>query len=578
MDYSKLAKEIKEKIDIVDIVSFYVKDIKKRGRNFVALCPFHSERTPSFTISREKQIFYCFGCNTGGDVITFVSKIENISIHQALKKLATIAGITIEIDDVVPETQQDKEKKLMKQINMEAATIYNTLIRSSDGKKARDFLAEKGIKEQSILNFLLGYAPKDESFLYDQLAKKYPKEILMKTSLFSFSLGRITDLFRDRIIIPIRSLSGDVIGFGARTLSDEQPKYLNSQENQIFHKRKNLFGLFNSINYLRKERKAIIVEGYFDVIMMHQYLFPITISTMGTSFTAEQAHLLKNIVDEVIFMYDSDKAGINAALKAADIAVEEGLYPKIVLLDENTDPDEFLLKNGADSMIELITSAKDIVSFKIDLIKKKHKNMTPENKVKAIEFLSETIIKEKNEIIKMEWIKKVSEAFEVDESAVKTTIENKKTRESKTIQRIKVASIQKPQIPLIEENLLEMVFKNPQIINLIKESNFDISYLESEFTKIILSFLIENPAVNPIEDILIDRFPQYHTQIIKISLNSQNIDENTLNSENIKKTLTIIEKNYLERELKKIKQSNDFSDDTIKKINDLIMRLKNLKI
>lgn len=579
MDYSKLAKEVKEKVDIVEIVSFYVKDLKKRGKNFVALCPFHSERTPSFTVSREKQIFYCFGCNSGGDVITFISKIENISIYQALKKIATIAGITIDIEDIPNETQQDKEKKLIKQINMEAAIIYNSIMKSSEGKKAMEFLSEKGIKEHSILNFLLGYAPKDETFLYNQLSKKYPKDILIKTSLFSFSLGRATDLFKDRLIIPIRSISGEIVGFGARTLSDEQPKYLNSQENQVFSKRRILFGLFNSINYLRKEKKAIVVEGYFDVIVMHQYLFPITVSTMGTSFTKEHAHILKNIIDEVIFMYDSDRAGISATLKAADIAVEEGLYPKVVLLDDKTDPDEFLTKKGPDAMIDLINSAKDIISFKIELIKKKQDNLTPENKLKAIEFLSETISKEKNEIIKMEWIKKVSEAFEVDEIAIKKTIEQK----NKNIKKTEIITPQnKSTTPLIEENLIEMIFKSHKVLQTIKENNFDISYLESDFAKIILSFLLENIKTNSIEDkledTLIEKFPQYKSEILRISLNSQNIDENTLNEENVKKTLLIIEKIHLEKELKKIKQSKDFSQDNLRRINELTIRLKNIKI
>lgn len=575
MDYSKIAREVKERVDIVEIVSFYVKDLKKRGKNFVALCPFHSERTPSFTVSREKQIFYCFGCNVGGDVITFISKIEGISNLQALKKLANIAGINIEIDDNEEETPQEKERKLIKRINMDAALIYNTLLKSSDGKKAREFLSQKDIKENSILNFMLGYAPDSEDFLYTQLSKKYPKEVLLKTSLFSTSLGKVSDIFRDRLIIPIRSLSGDVIGFGARTLTNENPKYLNTHEDFLFSKRKTLFGLFNALSYIRKERKAIVVEGYFDVIVMHQYLFPITLSTMGTAFTKEQAHMLKNFVDEVIFMFDSDRAGINAAIKAADIAVEEGLYPKIATIEEGLDPDEFLEKYGPDRMIEVIGSAIDIVSFKINLIKKKNPILPPDKKLKAIEFVSETVAKEKNEIIKMEWIKQIAQAFSVEETSVKKIVSQK----TSFLKPKKISyNASKPSLPLIEENMLEMLFKKPQLVQILK-NDFNLSYLETELARNIISSLLDIPQDLPsIEEYLINRYPQYTSEILRISLNSQNIDEEIVNEDNFKKTLLIIEKLYLEKEIKKLKAKGQINEEELKLFNTLMVRLKNLQI
>ncbi|MCX7641106.1 MAG: DNA primase [Elusimicrobiales bacterium] len=574
MDYSKIVREIKEKVDIIEVISFYVKDLKKRGKNYIALCPFHSERTPSFTVSRDKQIFYCFGCNTGGDVINFISKIENISKIQALKKLALMAGIYIDNTQLEEETPYEKEKKLIKQINMDAAIIYNSLLKSSEGKKAKEFLEEKGVKEPSILNFMLGYAPPIENFLYNSLSKKYPKDILIKTSLFSLSLGKITDVFKDRIIIPIRAISGDIVGFGARTLTNENPKYLNTQENQVFTKRKNLFGLFNSLTQLRKEKKAIIVEGYFDVIMMHQYLFPITVSTMGTSFTKEHAHILKNYVDEIILMFDSDKAGIHAAIKAADIAIEEGLYPRVILLDENTDPDELLIKKGPDVMLELMNNAPDIISFKIELIKKKNTDLSPDKKLKAIEFVCETIAKEKNEIIRMEWIKTVSKTFSIDESVIKKIILQKSNNIKSTYKK-QINIYNKSEIPLIEENLIEMILRNPSLINILKES-FDISYLESEFAKKIISYLIELKDISYIEENIISRYPNYETEILRLSLKSQNLDENIINHENFKKTLLIIEKNYLEREIKKLKENN--LQENLKLYNDLIIKLKNINI
>ncbi|MCX7905548.1 MAG: DNA primase [Elusimicrobiales bacterium] len=576
MDYFKIARDIKEKIDIVDIVSFYVKDLKKRGKNYIALCPFHSEKTPSFTVSREKQIFYCFGCNNGGDVISFVSKIENISKIQALKKLASMAGIFIDNIKLEEENPYEKERKLIKQINMEAALIYNSMLKSSEAKKAIEFLKEKGIKEQSILNFMLGYAPSYENFLYNSLSKKYPKDILIKTSLFSTSFGKLTDVFRDRIIIPIRNISGDIVGFGARTVGNENPKYLNTQENQIFIKRRNLFGLFNSLTQIRKERKAIIVEGYFDVILMHQYLFTITLSTMGTAFSQEHAHILKNYVDEIILMFDSDKAGINAAIKAADISIEEGLYPKVIVLEEGIDPDELLITKGPDAMLNLINNALDIISFKINLIKKKNTELSPDKKNKAVEFICDTIAKERNEVIRMEWIKNVSKEFSVDESIIKKIVLQKTKSKNISIQKNQITLI-KPEISIIEENLIEMLFKNPSLAEILK-NGFEISYLESEFSKKIVSFFIGLKDTLNLEEKLISQYPDYENEILRLILKSQNINDETVTPENFKKTLLIIEKNYLEKEIKKIKEKNISSLEELKKYNELILKLKNINL
>ncbi len=571
MDYSKTVKEVKERVDIVDVISFYVKDLKKRGKNYVALCPFHSEKTPSFTVTREKQIYYCFGCGAGGDVISFVSRIENISRFQALKKVAAMVGINLEIEKMIEETPLDKERKIIKQINLEVATLYNSILRSSDGKKAIYFLRERGVKDETITNFMLGYAPPSENFLYSKLSKKYSTDILMKTSLFSLSFGNPYDMFRDRVIIPIRSISGDIIGFAARTLSGENPKYLNSSENLVFSKRKNLFGLFNSLSWLRKERRVILVEGYFDVILMHQYMFTITVSTMGTAFTKEHAHMLRNFVDEIIFMFDTDQAGINAAIKASHTALEEGLYPRIALLDKNTDPDEYLLKNGADSMINIVSSAPDIVSFELELIKKKNPQLTPDIKLKSAEFICQTISKEKNEIIRMEWIKKVSHTLGIDESAIKRLLESKNNKISTQI------TLNKSEIPIIEENLLEMIFRKPQLINSIPQ-DFDLSYISSQTVKKIISYLKDEKNKDYLEEILIKKFPEDESEILKISIKSTDINEENLNEENFRKTLKIIEKMHLEREIKKLTSKPTLSNDDLRKYNELVIKLKNIKI
>lgn len=574
MDLSELARKIKDRLDIVDIISEYLSDLKKRGKNYVRICPFHSEKTPSFTVSREKQMYYCFGCGEGGDIIKFVEKYENITFFEALKKLAAKANIVIDSENIKNLSQSEKEKIIIKEMNLQASLVYQKLLKSSAGKKAMDYLTDRGLKPETIASFNLGYAPYGENIIVKELSKKYSKELLIKSGLVSVKEGNLTDYFHDRIIIPIKSYSQDIIGFGARALSPEaQPKYLNSMETPVFSKRKALFGISKAINGIRKFKKAVLVEGYFDVITLHQYMIDIAVSPLGTSFTPEQAIFLKNYIEEAIIIFDSDRAGINAAIKTANLLTEHGIYPRIVIFPENIDPDEFLIKYGIEEFINLLNDAPDVIEFKIKLIKDKNVNLSnAEEKLKVVGYICDTIKRQSNNIIRDEWIKKTSQALDINE----TIIKNYLSKNMKQVKEQISSSVQKNEFPEIELNFIQIILNNPELVNNLED--FKSEYLTSQFTKRIYEHIKENldKEENLIEN-LFNIFPEYKNTVLKLIMNDENND--IFNITNLNKTAKLIKKNYLETEWKKLKSKiNNLNEQEMEYFNKLTIELKNIKI
>jgi DNA primase len=572
MKLSEIITLIKDKIDIVDFISEYV-SLKKRGKNYVGLCPFHSERTPSFTVSREKQLFHCFGCHAGGDLIKFIMMYENITYKEAIKKLSTKAGLNITLDDVEQMSEEEKEKTDIKNINFDAAMLYSKYLKSSDGKKAREFLSRRNIKDSTIDLFNIGYAPDSYDEIFNELSKKYSKELLLKSQIVMQSSGRIIDVFRNRIMFPIKSINGDIIGFGGRTIDNEEPKYLNSSQTPVFSKGKVIFGLYNALPYIKKEKKAIIVEGYIDTVILHQYRLNNTISPLGTSLTIEQARILSNYADEVIIIFDSDRGGILASIKAADTFIEAGVYPRIVLLPQNLDPDEYIIKNGIDEMLNLINNAKDVIEFKISLIKEKKTTFSPNEKLKIVEFIAQSISKQRNEIIKHEWIKKASESLNIPENLIQRYSSKKTEKINYEVKK------ETDSDPIIETNLIEILLKNPKYLELEFVSNFSIDYLSSDFARNIFGFLKNNQIDEntKIYDLIVEKFPNYSQKITKILVGS-NKDEEIINPQNLIETLITIKKQYLKKQLKEMKKNiKNLSNEDLKKIDEISKELKNLE-
>ncbi len=356
--------ELKQNNPIDSVMSSYV-SLNRRGRNCVCLCPFHSEKSPSCTVYMDNGSFYCFGCGTGGDVITFVMKIENLSYVEAIKFLADRAGMTMPDEAKNNEASQLKARVL--EINRTAARFFhNTLAKSPDGEKGRRYFAERQLSPATITKYGLGYAPDDWHKLSNHLKSQgYTEDELITANLCAKGKnGGIYDLFRDRAIFPIIDLRGNVIAFGGRIIDGSGPKYLNSSDTPVFKKSRNLF----SLNFAKKseEKRLILAEGYMDVIAINQAGFENVVATLGTALTQEQARLMSQYAEEIIIAYDSDGAGQNATHKAINLLSEVGVRTKIIRMEGAKDPDEYIKKFGAARFRQLLDKSGGAIEFELD--------------------------------------------------------------------------------------------------------------------------------------------------------------------------------------------------------------------
>lgn len=366
----ELIEEIKQRNEIVSVVEKYVHLNKKSAQNLFGLCPFHSEDTPSFSVSPGKQIYYCFGCHKGGDVIHFIMDVEKIGYYDSLKLLAEKSGITLpESDDREYRKRSDLRKHLM-EMNTEAARFYYKTLISPQGKAAQDYLRKRGIDAATIRKFGLGYAPDEWEGLYRHLRSKgYDEESIFLTGLFKKREKNISqsntmyDLLRGRLIFPIFDYLGRIVAFGGRVLDDSIPKYINSPETPIYIKGKHLYG-FNKAK-ASKEKKLLIVEGYMDAIAIHQAGIDYAVASLGTALTEQQAMLARNYSDEVIISYDADMAGQAATMRGLDILKRKGCRVSVLVLPEAKDPDEYIRKNGAERFRALIHEAMPLMDYKL---------------------------------------------------------------------------------------------------------------------------------------------------------------------------------------------------------------------
>lgn len=374
-----IVEEVRTKNDIVDIVSGYVK-LQKKGSNYFGLCPFHNEKSPSFSVSPSKQMYYCFGCGAGGNAITFLMEYENYSFPEALQVLADRAGVELPKEEMTKEAraQADMRATLL-EINKLAANYFYYQLKQPQGKLGYDYLTGRKLSDATILHFGLGFANKTSDDLYRYLKSKgYKDEILKETGLVSIEERGTHDKFWNRVMFPIMDVNNRVIGFGGRVMGDGTPKYLNSPETRLFDKSRNLYGL----NYARSSRKKymLICEGYMDVIAMHQAGFTNAVASLGTAFTSQHAMLIKRYTDQVILTYDSDGAGVKAALRAIPILKEVGISCKVLNMKPYKDPDEFIKNMGAEAFQERIDQAQNSFLFEIEVLKRDYNLEDPEQK------------------------------------------------------------------------------------------------------------------------------------------------------------------------------------------------------
>ena len=454
----ELIEEIRSSNDIVDVISQYV-ILKRSGRNFFGLCPFHKEKSPSFSVSPDKQIFHCFGCGVGGNVIHFVSKIENINFKETLELLANRANIALPTLDT---SYQDDKKAMLKskvyEINEIAAKFYHETLYKPTSKEAQEYIKKRRLDNRTLKSFLIGY-----SGTFDELSrllkeKGYTDEEILASSLgIKAENGRIIDRFRRRLMIPIQDATGRFIAFGGRVLDDSKPKYINSPENIVYSKGRNLFGL----NIAKKgdTKKIIIVEGYMDAISLYQRGITNVVASLGTALTENQGRLLRKNSEQIIIGYDADGAGQAATLRGLEILQNMGCDIRVLQIYGAKDPDEFIIKYGPERFQKCVDSAISLVEFKVKILKQ---NLNLENVNDKIKFLNEVakiLAKVDNNIEKEIYIDKISEEYKISKEAIYGEV-NKliytKTNDQKILQRNPVkAYIKNEKSEKVDESIIK---------------------------------------------------------------------------------------------------------------------------
>ena len=434
----ELVEEIRAKNDIVDVISGYVR-IQKKGSGYFGLCPFHNEKSPSFSVSPHKQMFYCFGCGAGGNVYTFLMKYENFSFQEAIKELANKAGVDLPEIEYSAEAKKEADKKtVLLEINKEAAKYFYYQLRQEQGKIGYRYLNGRGLSDETLKKFGLGFANKTSNDLVLYLKKKgYKDEQIIQAGLAtSDERFGVHDKFWNRVIFPIMDINNRAIGFGGRVMGDGTPKYLNSPETPIFDKSRNLYGL----NFARQARKnnIILCEGYMDVIALHQAGFTQAVASLGTAFTTGQANLLRRYTENVLLAYDSDGAGTNAALRAVGILRETGLTGKIIDLKPYKDPDEFIKNLGSEAFQERIHSAENSFMFEIRILERNFDVKDPEEKTKFHREIAKKLCQFTDDVERENYVEAIVEKYHIGFESLRKLVHSYASQTGLTI------SLEKP--------------------------------------------------------------------------------------------------------------------------------------
>lgn len=408
-----IVDEVRSRSDIVDIIGSYVK-LQKKGANYMGLCPFHGEKTPSFSVSASKQMYHCFGCGKGGNVFTFIEEYENFTFTEALRMLADRAGVELPENTYSDEAKKTAERKAqMYEINRNAAQYFHYLLKTPHGRQAYEYLTGRGLDDETIKRFGLGYSDKFSNDLYRYLkGKGYTDDLLKDSGLVTLDEKRGgSDKFWNRVMFPIMDVNNKVIAFGGRVMGEGQPKYLNSPETKLFDKSRTLYGL----NFARQSRKSfmLLCEGYMDVIALQQAGFMNSVASLGTAFTGLHANLLSRYVKEAVLTYDSDEAGVKAALRAIPILKEAGIRSKVLNMRPYKDPDEFIKALGAEEYQKRIDEAQNAFSFEISMMERGYDMSDPEQKTRFYREIALRLTSFTEEIERNNYIEAVDERYHI---------------------------------------------------------------------------------------------------------------------------------------------------------------------
>ena len=582
-------EEIISSNDIVDVVSQYV-TLKRSGRNFLGLCPFHKEKTPSFSVSPDKQIFHCFGCGVGGNVIHFVSKIENLNFKESLEMLADKAGIILPTIDSGEDSKRQELKEKIYKINEAVAELYHKTLYEPIAKPAQEYVKKRKLDNKTLVNFKIGYAP-NQNVLYRFLKEKgFNEEEILTSTLVKKYNNNYIDSFKNRLIFPILDVRNRVIAFGGRVLDNSLPKYINSPDTIVYNKGRNLYGL----NVAKNSRldKIIMVEGYMDCVSLHQRGIPNAVASLGTALTENQGRLLRKYSEKVIISYDSDGAGQAATLRGLEILKNIGCDVRILQMEGAKDPDEYVIKYGNGRFNLLVENAISLVEFKVKVLKK---NLNLENANDKIKFLKETakLLQKIDSKIEQEiYIDKISKEYGISKEAIYAEI-NKQTGNktgNKILEKSRsvVVKKQNKEIPAVlqkrEDAIIALLINGDknvyeQIKHRILPSDLKLEVnkkivekVYNEYEKsgdiannIIYLFTEDQEAVNKLTEIMAD---EYQQQIDKKTIDSIiNIYE--------KEKLTLLKSEIIQ----KLKETEDSDTKQVleQELNDIIIKLTKLK-
>lgn len=581
-------EKIKEENDIVDIISETV-SLKRSGSSYIGLCPFHNDKSPSFSVSQNKQIYKCFSCGESGNVITFVMKSKNMNFIEALKYLADKVNIPLDLGNGESK-EVTRRKELLYKVNVEAGRFffYNLM----QNKIPKDYFLNRGINPRTIRHFGLGYAKDGWSNLIYHLKKKgFKEDLLLEAGLIlkNEKRGTFYDRFRNRVMFPVFDIKGRVIGFGGRVLDDSKPKYLNSPETQIFHKGTNLYGLNFALKNKIPDRYFIIVEGYMDCISLHQYGITNAVASLGTALTTNQARMLKRYADKVIISYDADVAGQNATIRGLKILRDAGLDVRVLLIPEGKDPDEFLRINGKEAFLKLIEKAVPLLDYRLRRASEGVNFKDEQSLIKYGKRVADILL-ELDPIEKDVYIKKISENTGLKEQSIYDLISVEKSRKNNSnmnnLEDVRTKLYVEPAYLKAEKSLLKLMINDyyfDEIVNTVDKDIFNLEAHKKIFS-LILEGKKENSSniINYVENRCDDIESSKEWVKIKETkvLESDNIKDILKDYVSIIKSYKLSEKfKYLKKEQKQLEEKGKIEESIklaleLKDVNEQLNKLK----
>lgn len=470
-----IVEEVRSKNNIVDVISGYVR-IQKRGSTYFGLCPFHNEKTPSFSVTPSKGMYYCFGCGAGGNVFTFIMNHENATFGEAIKMLADRAGVKLPEVEITEDMRREaSEKAILLDINKEAAKYYYYYLRSPSGSLGKKYFDSRELSEDTQKHFGLGYAGSYSDGLLKYLrGKDFADEMIIKAGLaVRDKNGNLRDMFWNRVMFPIQDMNHRVIGFGGRVMGDAKPKYLNSPENPIFDKSRNLYGM----NWARSGKKShlILCEGYMDVIAMHQTGFTEAVATLGTALTSGHANILKKFVDDIILSYDSDGAGINATKRAIGILKELDINTKVLNLKPYKDPDEFIKNLGREELEKRINEARNSFYFEVDVLSRDYDLSDPGGKTRFYKTIAQMLCEFTSDVERENYLEAICREYTIDRDGMRKLVIEQASKKGLAALSVRPVATGKGKvapeegIKKAQRMLLTWISEEPKVLKRIEE-------------------------------------------------------------------------------------------------------------